>query len=455
MSPEQIDWLIRVGRDLLSTAVPPESVPPESSPPKQSTTDSQFKLPPLAVQLASPRSFAAKMWNTRGLKDWQIALLRQQVELRWRSRQRFPNPNQWLWTDRSLSQASDHWSARFKAALFPPNEMVVDACCGAGADLVALAERGEVLGIDSDASLSNLAQDNALAHGYRVEVRAAHLPAAWRVEAPWLSIDPDRRTANRSTGDIARRGAVQGKTLEAQQFSPTVEEVLHMAQSCAGAVIKLAPATRFSEQLEELVDQTCQRIWLGNLGECRQQLLLTGDLRPSSGRGAVLCEPQQGDTQTVRGQCETSSFYADANGSHLPTTDQLRAFIFDLHPTLHAAGLQVAWAQQHGLTPLASPHGYFTGETYQRSPWSQGFEVLDVLAWDDRKIRKSLRNHGAGIVEVKSRSLYPLSMKLDTNACQRRYSRPDGQPLVLLVTRIGRNLKCIIGRRTTESFCGV
>ena len=117
-------------------------------------------------------------WRSQGLEAWQVELLRQQHALRRRSRSRFPWPERWLWTDVSLSQASDHWSASYKAVLFPVDEPVVDACCGAGSDLVALAARGQVLGVDADADLAALAQDNALAHGYQVEVRARRLPAA-------------------------------------------------------------------------------------------------------------------------------------------------------------------------------------------------------------------------------------------------------------------------------------
>ena len=120
--------------------------------------------------------------------------------------------------------------------------------------------------------------------------------------------------------------------------------------------------------------------------------------------------------------------------------------MFDLHPALHAADLQVAWSSEHGLAPIGSPHGYYTGDSLVSSPWLQSFEVLGVLPWDDRKIRNWLRSAGVGQVEVKSRGLYPLRMQLDANACQRRYSVAAGMPLTLLVTRIGERLRGIADR---------
>lgn len=398
------------------------------------------------AKLSQPDS-DVQVWRAQGLEAWQVELLRQQQALRRRSRHRFPCPERWLWTDVSLSQASDHWSATFKAGLFPKGEPVVDACCGAGSDLVALAARGEVLGVDADAGLAALAQDNAVAHGYQAGVRVGYLPAALPPGTRWLSIDPDRRPAGQRTMDV-------------RAFSPSLEQVLDMAHQCAGAVIKLAPSTRNDDDLETRIDTSCQRVWLGNQGECRQLLLLTGELRQrprfgdhfASGslRSAVLCEPApqcESDSATAVSQPTIEIYRAATTPPQQVTPAVLGSFVFDLHPTLHAADLQIGWGSEQGLSPIGSSHGYFTGDSPVDSAWLQAFEVLDVLPWDDRKIRKWLRSVGAGQVEVKSRGLYPLRMQFDANAYQRRYSVASGMPVTLLVTRIGERLRGIAARR--------
>ena len=168
IAPAQLQWLIDCGRQLL---------------------DRQGGTPPSRFDVRQP-GFVE-------LEPWQQSLLQQQQQLRWRCRSRFPRPDLWLWTERSLAQASDHWSAHYKANLFPKDQLVVDACCGAGADLVALAGRGEVIGIDCDPGLSRLAEDNARSHGYQVQVKSQRLSSAWQGTGDWLSIDPDRRPAGR------------------------------------------------------------------------------------------------------------------------------------------------------------------------------------------------------------------------------------------------------------------
>ncbi len=64
---------------------------------------------------------------------------------------------------RPLEQATDEVVAAYKAGRFPPGRLMVDFCCGIGGDLLALASRGPVLGVDRDPVLALLAGAN-LAH---------------------------------------------------------------------------------------------------------------------------------------------------------------------------------------------------------------------------------------------------------------------------------------------------
>ncbi|MCA9133295.1 MAG: methyltransferase domain-containing protein, partial [Planctomycetales bacterium] len=370
------------------------------------------------------------------LQPWQRTCLQQQRELRWRSRHRFDCPEQWLWTPKSLAQASDTWCAAYKASLFPIATRVVDACCGAGSDLLALARRGETSGIDLDPRMAALAQDNARAQGYAVPVQRLRLPEQWSPQPDcWLHIDPDRRPQGTRTRD-------------ADSFSPSLEQILEMARSTVGAMIKLAPSTRMADDLAQRITGETQRVWLGNQGECRQQLLLTGQLMSllAGQRQAVLCEPPARDTQSTPAVPTVSPGtvlrYAAQPIAEFSWVTKPRRYIYDLHNVLHASELHQSWAAEQGMQPLGGEHGYFTSDAQCLSPWAQRFEVLETLAWDDRRVRKWLRSHGAGPVEVKCRLL-----KLDANAFQRRYSTAEGSPLTLLVTRLGERVRAIVARR--------
>jgi hypothetical protein len=367
------------------------------------------------------------------LSQWQRALLDQQIQLRKRSRRRFPDVQQWLWTERSLAQASDWWSATYKASQFKRCGEVVDACCGAGVDCVALAQNAKVTAMDYDPNMCALALANAAAHQQEITAecsefnlqKAQHLAAS----ADYMHIDPDRRPAERRTND-------------GDLFSPTLDEVLHCAEHFKGAMIKLAPSTRMNAELTQKADEQTTRVWLGNMGECRQQLLLTGELAgPNSGlRRAVLAEPTIDETLADRQMIATE--YESHALSYAACTSTSDRFVYDLHAVLHASQLHTAWAAANDLQQLGGEHGYFTGSKQVDSPWAQCFEYLEELPWDDRKIRKWIRSANPGTVEVKNRLV-----RMDANAFQRRYSGTGALPLTLLVTQLGGRTRAIAARR--------
>lgn len=407
MDLDQAQWLINEGRDALTAL---EEL--EASGGKRST----------------------KRWT-----EWQVNLLREQLALRRRSSRRFPDPTNWLWTQRSLAQASDWWCARYKASLFPADIHAVDGCCGAGVDLVALRGRGPVFAIDRDPVLVALANANLAAHGFEPTASVGDLPADLRSNlasnatgAMWLHLDPDRRAVD----------SVERRLRKAEDYSPSLQESLDMARDCAAAMIKLAPASIVEPEVETAFRSTVglSRCWLGNLGECRQQLLLTGKLASANDvRSAVLCEPPA---------------FAEPDASPQPLVIQgprqetvagrnkpLR-YIYDCHAVLHASQLTMCWGERDGAEPLGTSQGYFTSDAAACSPWAQCFEVLELLPWDQRRVKRWLREHRIGEVEVKKRLL-----QLDANECQRQLRGAGTDKITLLITRLDDRVRAIVARR--------
>lgn len=362
------------------------------------------------------------------LAGWQKQFVEQQLRFRGRMRRRFPVEQSWLWTDRSLSQASDWWSALYKASLFPEGVAVLDACCGAGADSVAIGRRGPVIAMDTCRETLSIAQANLLGHlesESQAEILLGTFPDDTPEATQWMHADPDRRPPDKSAADR--------RTLIGDQFQPSLGSLLQFAENLQGAVIKIAPSTVFSDETQDAVDQLAQRVWLGTYGECRQQLLLCGELRHAemaTSRRVVLVHPE---TAEFTGEVEMASTWAD----------QPARYIYNLNPTLFASELQSCWANQNGLSPLGGELGYYTSEELVQSPFAQAFECVETIAWDDRKVRKWLRTNNAGIVDVKTRGV-----RLDAGHFQRRYSNPDGEvPFSILVSQLGQRVKAVVCRR--------
>ena len=359
----------------------------------------------------------------------QQALLEEQIRFRHRSRDRFPDSDCWLWTDRSLQQASDWNSATYKASLFPENAVVMDACCGAGADLVALASSHAAVGIDRDRRMAELTKANLRAHALQANVCVADVLSCFGdLTNVALHIDPDRRAAD-------DRGT---RTTHGEAFSPALGDCMRLAEHARGAIIKLAPAT---DILLDGRDSEWRRCWLGSQRECPQQLLLRGELKiaiPAGQAGAVLCHGKP-----------HPHVYCGEQNADCDIVTEPEAYVYEPHPVLYAAALAPAWAVQLGLSALGHPRGYYSGQQLVAAPWAQRFRVLDWLAWDDRRLRKWLRAHQVGTLEVKSR-MAPI----DASELQRRYSQPDGRPMTCLLTRSGKGLRAIMAERCSDAESG-
>ena len=365
------------------------------------------------------------------LDNVQQAVLEEQIRFRQRSRERFPDVEKWLWTDRSLQQASDWTSALVKASLIATDIPVVDACCGAGADLVALAREHRVVGIDRDPRLARLALANVHAHQLSADMCIAELPTSLGdLSRVALHIDPDRRAGeDRST-----------RTTHGEAFSPSLAECMLIAQPARAAIIKLAPATEI-----DLTEQSSdwRRCWLGTPRECPQQLLLRGETNLIIPSGQVAAVLGRRELNRELNQELASEVYCGPQLAIEEIVTEPDAYVYEPHPAIYAAGLAPVWSSEHNLTAITNPRGYYTGPELQPGPWAQAFRVLEVIAWDDRRVRKWLRAAGAGRLEVKSRLI-----TIDASELQRRYSQSEGRPLVCLLTRSGKGLRAIMAERT-------
>ncbi|MGN6544996.1 MAG: class I SAM-dependent methyltransferase, partial [Aureliella sp.] len=292
-------------------------------------------------------------WPDVRLAEWQRAMLEEQVRFRIRSRDRFTDPESWLWTDRSLQQASDGLSASYKASLFAPELPVIDACCGAGADLVAFAQQHRVCGIDRDRRLALLARANLRAHRLEGDVCVAELPASiGDISHAALHIDPDRRSGEeRST-----------RTIHGEAFSPSLAESMALGERARAAVIKLAPATEFEA---ETLGGQWRRSWLGSTRGCPQQLLLRGQTQLQIAQGqvaAILCR-----------HAAPAEVYCGVASTSCSFVEEPEEYIYEPHPPLYAAHLAATWASEHDASALSSARGYFTGDRPLASSWAQTF----------------------------------------------------------------------------------
>ncbi len=356
----------------------------------------------------------------RTLNARRTHLLLEQVELRVRARDKFPQANRMFFTRKALEQATDGPIALYKAARFPRHVPLADLCSGIGGDLLAIAPRGPTTAVDHDPVLKVLAEANCRAFGVPLErfetcdVRSLPLGrfAAWH-------IDPDRR-------------ATGGRTTRVMDAEPPLEVLAGLLEECGQAAFKLAPAS----EVPMAWQQHGERQWIGSRRECRQQVLWFGQLAEHPGlHTATMLDSHGLPSRTLVGEPSRT----------IEIADRLGRYLYEPAPVVRAAHLTAALAMQAGLGAIAVGQDFLTGDRLVHDGLLSVFEVEEVLPFDLRKLRGMLRRRDVGQVEVKKRGV-----DVDPASLQKRLSSAGQRAATLLLIRCEDVVQAILAQRMTE-----
>jgi hypothetical protein len=357
----------------------------------------------------------------RDLSPARAHLVLEQVELRRRAAVKFARADEMFFTPRALEQATSETVAGWKAARFASlsgndgASGLADLCCGIGGDLLALAGQASAVGVEREKILALFAQANLAACGLNSshvrcqDVREFSVTgfAAWH-------IDPDRRTA-------------RGRVAQPAFAEPGIEDLEKLLKSKPHAAIKLAPAARAPQDWNE----QCEREWISERGECKQQVAWFGGLarNPGNCRATVLGRDKP---RTLVGQVDVRPAVLDAPGR----------FVYEPDAAVLAAGLSGALAAMHGIAALGSETGYLTGDAAIRDPALAAFELLEFAPFDRKRLKTMLRGRNIGRPEIKKRGF-----DLDLERLQRELRGAGGEPGVILLTPIAGKVLVILARR--------
>lgn len=357
----------------------------------------------------------------RNLSEARTHLVLEQVALRRRAQEKFSQAQRMFFTAQGLEQATDEALARYKSRRFSRDVPVADFCCGIGGDLLALAERGPVIGVDRDEVCAILATANCVPLGVadaRVLVADAQEflfdgVTAWHV-------DPDRRPHGH-------------RTSQPDFYEPGPEVVDAWRTRCSVGAVKLAPAAVVPESWRD----ECELEWIASRGGCRQQVAWFGELARQTGQRSATVVTAGGESlRTVVGQGDAPISLAPAVGRYL----------FEPNPAVLAAGLAGSLAAEHHLAALAVEAGYLTGDAPVDDAALAAFEVTDVLSFDTKRLKTLLRDRGIGRLEVKKRGV-----DIDPAQVQRTLRVPGDHSATLLVARLGKKVVAILAQRVSSS----
>lgn len=340
-------------------------------------------------------------------RDYSPELVSVAVELtlaRLAARTKFGDRADTLWADRegvqmaSSPAAAAHKAGRFRALAVP----VLDLCSGIGADAMALTDAGlPVRAYDLSPVRAWMTHRNAGCHAEAADVTVADLPPGA------VHIDPQRRTgADRRTPRLS-------------DLEPGFGFVRALITDRPAACVKLFPGVAFADLPPGEVELVSER------GRLRQALLWTGALARHERTATNLSAGA-----TISGPPGVAPF------------GDIGLFIHAVDPAVERAELMGALAARHGLSAPHPSSGLLTGDAPVGSGLLTPFERLADLPWSPRKVRRVLRDLGAGIVEIKTRGGI-----VDPDRLQREMRGPGGAELTLFVLRLGDEVRAIIARR--------
>ena len=308
----------------------------------------------------------------------------------------------WLFTDEALQQATAapvalHRAARLAMRAGGPDVLVHDATCSIGTELAALRGAGvRAVGSDIDAVRLAMARHNL--GGATDLCRADALHPVTRDTV--VLVDPARRVGGR------RRSRTD-------DYRPGLGPVLDTYRD-RRLVVKCAPGIDFDDVrrlgFDGEIEVTSYR------GSVREACLWSAGLsRPGVRRRASILDRGEQITDTEPDEC--------------PVRPAGR-WIVDPDGAVVRAGLVRHYGARHGLWQLDPDIAYLSGDRLPAGV--RGFEVLEQLDFDERRLRRALSALDCGAVEILVRGV-----PVDPDALRRRLRLRGGRSLSVVIARIG------------------
>ncbi|MFM1995104.1 MAG: hypothetical protein RLZZ610_621 [Actinomycetota bacterium] len=342
-----------------------------------------------------------------------VAAVLTQAKLRKRAKAKFGEfADQMLFTEEGLEQASRLKVAALHAGRFRSAgiEQVADLGCGIGSEAMALASLGiAVHAFEIDEVTAAIATYNlAPFENATVELADVEQIDLSRFEA--LFFDPARRDL---TGP--KRASAQ-RHFDPVHYSPNYNFCIEAAKTKPTG-IKLGPGHD-----KRQIPEGCEAQWISVDGDLVELGLWFGKVaREKITRSALLIDQQ--------GQHEITSSETESANAQL---SNLGRYVYEPDNSLIRSRLIADFAAPLGLSLISPEIAYLSSDEKIFSPWLKGYEVIDNLVFDRKKLKAYVRENNIGILEIKKRGsdISPEELRKELS--------PKGEgAATLVVTRVG------------------
>ncbi|MCI6584030.1 MAG: DNA cytosine methyltransferase [Mobiluncus sp.] len=344
-----------------------------------------------------------------------------------------------LFTRKGLEQATRLVVAATHAARFRHAgcHKVADLGCGLGAESLAFAGVGLLV--------EAFEIDEATAAAALMNLRAfpeAHVTQADVTALNWADLRASG--VDGAFADPARRDE-RGRNLQPEQWQPPLSAILALREEIPNRNlgVKVAPGIA-----HESLPADCESEWVSVDGDLVEAGLWFGTLRESPGRTALLLEKDGHVRANLRDPEDSGDPATVARPAKIiPDETALGAWLFEPDAAIIRAGLVAHVAQLTETASVSTGIAYLTGDgpsedTRKLGAW---FEIEKILPFDDKVLRTEFKARGVRSLEIKKRGAEVSPATLRKRLLPK--ADPQGEDLVLIVTRLAGRHRTILARR--------
>jgi len=351
-----------------------------------------------------------------------VAAVLTQAKLRKRAVRKFGEfAPRMLFTEAGLEQASRLKVAALHAGRFRSAgiQEVADLGCGIGAESMALAALGiKVHAFEIDEVTAAIATYN-LAPFENVTVYHQDVTTLDLSTYEALFFDPARRDLTGPMRISAKRH------FDPNHYSPNFDFCLEAARNKPTG-IKLGPGHD-----KKQIPDDAEAQWVSVDGDLVELGLWFGSVkREGIARSALLLKENT--------SYEITSMKPSSENAPLA---KLGRYVYEPDNSLIRSGLIAEFAKEFSLTTISPEIAYLSSDELISSPWVSGYEVIDNLSFDRKKLKAYLRDKNIGILEIKKRG-----SDISPEQLRKELSPKGDGAATLVVTRVGDTHRVLVSQ---------
>ena len=324
----------------------------------------------------------------------------------------------------ALEQSTAYDISKWKAKLWPSFGSVHDLCCGMGGDSFFIPNSLELTGIDMSEERLQMYAYNMNAFQKKANVLQADVRNLSGITADYFSIDP------------ARRKLESENQRQFENLTPTLSEILNLAKKYRGGMIKLPPGYPIDE-----IPLDAEIIYLGSKQDCRECLILLGDLAQNPGKIRTIILTKN-DTFEFISTSKRPDFEKEQNLEE----GTLKNYLAEPCPLFVRSRIFTQFAREWNATILSKGIAYLSCDEPIHHIGFSSFEILDSVPLGTSAVKAMLKEHGIGKLTLKKRGVEIIPEE------EIKRLKPKGKNEgVLFYTRIAGEKTALLTKRISGS----